>query len=127
MIGFRLSRQRPPEARRVNDDVIERFEHVLEVEPGKMTEHIQQQDLPAWDTMRIVSSRWDHLDWMHDHWADSVLSTGIEPEIDELGAEMPSEERSEPRPGPSEPDVRGLHSSDAQDVDRVDPSSEGRG
>ncbi len=94
MIGFTLRAQRPPEPRRVNDDVVERFEHVLEVAPEKMTEHVQQQDIPAWDTHRIVGGRWDHLDWMHDHWADSVLSTGIEPEIAELGEPMPSEERS---------------------------------
>jgi hypothetical protein len=35
---------------------------------------IAQLDMPAWDTMRIVASRWDHLAWMHDHWADGVLS-----------------------------------------------------
>jgi len=62
------------QARRVNDDVVERFEHVFEVAPEKMTDHVQQQDIPAWDTHRIVGSRWDHLDWMHDHWADAVLS-----------------------------------------------------
>ena len=94
MIGFTLRGQRPPEARRVNDDVVERFEHVFEVAPEKMAEHVQQQDLPAWDTHRIVASRWDHLDWMHEHWADAVLSTGIEPEIAELGEPRPSEERS---------------------------------
>jgi hypothetical protein len=39
-----------------------------------------QQDLPAWDTMRIVDSRWEHLDWMHDHFADEVLLAGAESE-----------------------------------------------
>jgi hypothetical protein len=39
-----------------------------------MTEHTPQQDIPAWDTLRIVDSRWEHLAWMHDHFADSVLS-----------------------------------------------------
>ena len=24
--------------------------------------------------MRIVDSRWEHLAWMHDHWADEVLT-----------------------------------------------------
>jgi hypothetical protein len=24
--------------------------------------------------MRIVDSRREHLDWMHDHWADHVLT-----------------------------------------------------
>ena len=30
--------------------------------------------MPAWDTLRIVDSRWEHLAWMHDHWADAVLT-----------------------------------------------------
>ena len=43
--------------------------------PGfAMTVHTPQQDIPAWDTRRIVDSRWEHLAWMHDHFADSVLS-----------------------------------------------------
>ncbi len=73
MIFFRLSAQRPPEARRIKDDVVMRFDHVYEVAPEKMT-IIQQQDMPAWDTLRIVAGRWDHLRWMHNHWADTVLS-----------------------------------------------------
>jgi hypothetical protein len=75
MVGFRLSAQKPPEAKRINDDVIMRFDHVYEVNPDKMN-MFPQQDIPAWDTLRIVASRWDHLDWMHAHWADSVL--GVE-------------------------------------------------
>ncbi len=73
MIGFRLSAQKPPEAKRVTADVIERFEHIFEVDPAKMT-IIEQQEMPAWDTLRIVDSRWEHLAWMHDHWADTVLT-----------------------------------------------------
>ena len=74
MLGFRLAAQKPPEAQRINDAVVMRFDHVYEVEPGLMSEHIQQQDIPAWDTLRIVESRWEHLAWMHDHFADSVVS-----------------------------------------------------
>ncbi len=73
MIGFRLSVQKPPEARRITDDVIQRFDRIYEVDPAKMT-IIEQQEMPAWDTMRIVDSRWEHLAWMHDHWADHVLT-----------------------------------------------------
>ena len=72
MIGFRLSAQKPPEPKRVTDDVIQRFDHVFEIDPAKMT-IIEQQEMPAWDTLRIVDSRWEHLAWMHDHWADAVL------------------------------------------------------
>jgi hypothetical protein len=85
MIGFRLSAQKPPDARRVTADVIMRFDHVYEVDPAKMS-IIEQLEMPAWDTLRIVDSRWEHLAWMHDHWADAVLRAeelglgGAEPE-----------------------------------------------
>jgi hypothetical protein len=72
VIFFRLGLQRPPEARRINDDVVMRYDHVYEVDPDKM-QTFPQQGLPAWDTLRIVAARWDHLAWMHDHWADRVL------------------------------------------------------
>ena len=74
MIGFRLAAQKPPEAKRVTDAVVMRFDHIYEVDHALMTEHTQQQELPAWDTLRIVESRWEHLAWMHDHFADSVVS-----------------------------------------------------
>jgi hypothetical protein len=74
VIGFRLAAQRPPEPSRVNDTVVTRYEHVYEIDPALMTEHIQQHDFPVWETQRIVASRWEHLDWMHAHWADSVVS-----------------------------------------------------
>jgi hypothetical protein len=73
MIGFRLAAQKPPEAHRVTDAVVMRFDHVYEVDPSLMTAHVRQQDIPAWDTHRIVAARWEHLAWMHDHWADAVL------------------------------------------------------
>ncbi len=74
MLGFRLAAQKPPEPRRITESVVERFDHVLEVDPALMSEHTQQQEMPAWDTKRIVDSRWEHLAWMHDHFADSVIS-----------------------------------------------------
>ena len=57
MLGFRLAAQRPPERQRITDVVVMRFDHVYEVDPQLMTEHVQQQDIPAWDTQRIVDSR----------------------------------------------------------------------
>jgi hypothetical protein len=74
VIGFRLTAQRPPDPERVTDTVVMRFEHVYEVDPGLMSEHIRQHDFPAWETHRIGESRWEHLAWMHDHWADTVVS-----------------------------------------------------
>jgi hypothetical protein len=91
---FRLGEQRPPESRRITDTVVERFEHVYEVDPELMR-IFPQQDLPAWDTERIVAARWDHLDWMHAHFADDVLSTG-------LGSEtMPEEQKPAHSAAPS--------------------------
>jgi hypothetical protein len=74
MLGFRLSAQRPPQAERVTDVVVSRFEHVYEVDPALMQENVKQQDIPNWDFERIVDSRWEHLAWMHNHFADSVVS-----------------------------------------------------
>lgn len=74
MLGFRLSAQKPPEAHQVTDVAISRYEHTFEVDPKLMQEHVQQQAIPEWDFHRIVLNRWEHLAWMHDHWADSVVS-----------------------------------------------------
>ena len=76
---FRLGDQTPPDPRRVTDDVVERFEHVYEVDPDLM-QVTPQQAMPACDTKRIVDARWDHLDWMHLHFADEVLLAGEESE-----------------------------------------------
>jgi hypothetical protein len=85
MSVFRLGDQRPPEPQPIADGVVMRFEHVYEVDPALM-ELTGQQDVPAWDTRRIVDSRWEHLDWMHSHFADDVLLAGEESET------MPGEE-----------------------------------
>jgi hypothetical protein len=82
MFGFRLAAQRTlPEARRIKDDVIMRFDHVYEVDPALMQVY-PQQEIPPWDTHRIVDAKWDHLDWMHQHFADRVVSAaelGLDP------------------------------------------------
>jgi hypothetical protein len=72
---WRLGDQRPPQPRRVTDEVVMRLDHVYEVDPALM-QHFPQQDLAVWDTERIVESRWEHLDWMHDHFADGVILAG---------------------------------------------------
>ena len=87
MTIFRLGDQKPPDAKRITDEVIQRFEHVYEVDPEMMRD-FPQQELPAWDTKRIVAARWDHLDWMHDHFADDVLKLGLDSET------MPDEEET---------------------------------
>ena len=71
-----------PTARRISDGVIMRIDHVYEVDPQLMTEAFHQQNMPLWDTERIVSSRNDHLSWMHEHFADETLVAGEPVELD---------------------------------------------
>ena len=113
---FRLGDQTPPEPRRVNDAVVMRFDHVYEIDPALM-EVTGQQHVPAWDTKRIVDSRWDHLDWMHAHFADDVLLAGEESETLPPEQEMPSQAESGPRP--VDPDApAGVRGVGEQAVDR---------
>jgi hypothetical protein len=64
----------PPPPQQMSDVAVMRFEHIFEVDPALMTEHVRQQAFPNWDTQRIAASRHDHLDWMHRHWATVVVS-----------------------------------------------------
>ncbi len=74
-IGFRLAEQKvPPPPERVSEVAITRFEHVYEVDPRLMERWVLQQEFPNWDTLRIMNSRHDHLDWMHRHFAEKVVS-----------------------------------------------------
>jgi len=72
--------QIPPEPERVTDQVVQRFEHIFEVDPDRMATHFAQQNMLAWDTKRIVAARWDHLDAVHREFADEVLLVGEGPE-----------------------------------------------
>ncbi|MEA2281906.1 MAG: hypothetical protein QOK21_2513 [Solirubrobacteraceae bacterium] len=75
MSPFRPRDERvPPAAVRVTDVAVLRFEGIYEVDPALMQEHVAQQDFPNWDTLRIARSRHDHLEWMHRHWTDTVVS-----------------------------------------------------
>jgi hypothetical protein len=74
MDGFTVGAQTPPDPQRVTDSVVMRHEHVYEVDPALMTEHVRQQEIPAWDTLRMVESRLEYLLWMQDHWADERIS-----------------------------------------------------
>jgi hypothetical protein len=95
---FRLGDQTPPPPKRITDGVVMRFDHVYEVDPELM-QVTPMQSIPAWDTKRIVDSRWDHLDWMHLHFADEVLLAGEPSEtMPEEDPPPPSEERAGPRP-----------------------------
>ena len=120
---FRRGDQGAPEPQRVTDAVVMRFEHVYEVDPALM-ELTGQQEVPAWDTKRIVDSRWDHLDWMHDHFADDVLLAGEESEtLPPADRALPSEEESGPRPVP-EGEAEGVGWIEAPAVERPDVRDE---
>jgi hypothetical protein len=64
----------PPEPVRVSEVAQTTFEHVFEVDPRLMQEHVLQQTFPNWDTLRIMRSRHDHLAWMHRHFAEKVVT-----------------------------------------------------
>ena len=75
---FRFAEQyTPPEAVPVSAVAQTTFEHVYEVDPRLMQVHVLQQAFPNWDTLRIMRSRHEHLDWMHRHFAEKVV-TGSE-------------------------------------------------
>lgn len=71
-----------PEARRISDGVIMRLHDVYEVDPDLMGTHFKQQNMPRWDTERIIEARNDHLDWMHEHFAYETLVAGEDDELD---------------------------------------------
>lgn len=72
-----------PEARRISDGVIMRIDHVYEVDPELMGTHFKQQNMPLWDTERIIESRDDHLAWMHEHFSYETLVAGEDSELDQ--------------------------------------------
>lgn len=75
---YRFAEQHtPPPAVAVSEVAQTTFEHVYEVDPRLMQEHVLQQVFPNWDTLRIMRSRADHLAWMHQHFAEKVV-TGSE-------------------------------------------------
>jgi hypothetical protein len=86
MAGYRRNEQGAPEPQRISDSVVMRHEHVYEVDPALMKTHVQQQDIPAWDTHRMVDARLEYLRWMQDHWAGTRISG------DQLLAEIEAEE-----------------------------------
>ena len=90
---YRFAEQHtPPPAARVSEVAQTTFEHVYEVDPRLMAEHVLQQVFPNWDTLRIMRSRHDHLAWMHQHFAEKIV-TGSE-----ILAEVERESAATPAP-----------------------------
>jgi hypothetical protein len=63
----------PPAARQTSDVTVMRFDGIHEVDP-RLMQQVPQQPFPNWDTLRIVHGREDHLEWMHRHFAQTVIS-----------------------------------------------------
>lgn len=63
----------PPPAESVTDVARTTFEHLYEIDPRLMRTWVLQQEFPNWDSLRIMTSRHDHLDWMHRHFAIRVV------------------------------------------------------
>lgn len=77
-IGFRYDEQyTPPEGRPVSDVARTTHPHLFEVDPRLMERWVLQQTFPNWDSLRIMASRHEHLEWMHQHFASMIL-TGSE-------------------------------------------------
>jgi hypothetical protein len=98
---YRFAEQHtPPPPLRASEVAQTTFEHVYEVDPRLMQEHVLQQVFPNWDTLRIMRSRHDHLAWMHRHFASTVV-TGSEVLAEvEAEAELRNPQSSPPAAGP---------------------------
>ncbi|HEX5970078.1 MAG TPA: hypothetical protein VFY88_16495 [Intrasporangium sp.] len=74
-VGYRRAEQYdPPAPDRASDVAVTTFEHVFEVDSRLMERWVVQQEFPNWDSLRIMNSRHDHLDWMHRHFAERVVN-----------------------------------------------------
>ena len=74
-VGYRYEEQySPPRPERVSDVAVTTFEHVFEVDARLMERWVLQQEFPNWDSLRIMNSRHEHLDWMHRHFASRVVA-----------------------------------------------------
>lgn len=77
-LGYRYAEQSsPPPAEQVSEVAVTTHPHLYEVDPRLMQRWVLQQTFPNWDSLRIMNARHDHLDWMHRHFADHVI-TGSE-------------------------------------------------
>jgi hypothetical protein len=66
------------------------------VDSRLMQRWVLQQTFPNWDSLRIMNSRHDHLDWMHRHFADTVINgSSVLAELDEPAAPPPVQTTAE--------------------------------
>ena len=97
-IGFRYDEHvTPPGPERVSDVAVTTHPHLFEVDPRLMERWVLQQEFPNWDSLRIMSSRADHLAWMHRHFATRVLpGSELLAEVDAEDGDV-DEGRADPR------------------------------
>ena len=97
---YRFAEQHtPPAPQRASEVAQTTFEHVYEVDPRLMQDHVLQQVFPNWDTLRIMRSRADHLAWMHRHFASTVVAgSAILAEVEAEG-DMRNPQESAPSTG----------------------------
>ncbi len=97
-VGYRRAEQYDcPTPQRVSDVAVTTFEHVFEVDDRLMQRWVLQQEFPNWDSLRIMNSRHDHLDWMHRHFAERVVNGS------QLWAEVQAEAPPDAGTGPIPP------------------------
>jgi hypothetical protein len=83
--GYRRAEQvTPPPARQTSEVSVMRLDGIYEVDP-RLMQQVPQQAFPNWDTLRIAHGREDHLEWMHHHFAQTVISGA------EILAELPAD------------------------------------
>lgn len=89
---FRYSEQfTPPEPTQLTDVARTTFEHVYEVDPRLMRAWVLQQEFPNWDSLRIMTSRHEHLEWMHRHFATRVVDgSSVLAELEETDTTDPT-------------------------------------
>jgi hypothetical protein len=87
----RFTNQQPtPPSRRITDVVIQRFDGIYEVDAALMQGYFRQQQMPPWDTLRIVAARHDHIRDIHGQFADSVVLASEDSEVDAGGPFRPT-------------------------------------
>lgn len=74
-MSYRYDEQHtPPAPQRASDVAITTHPHLFEVDPRLMQRWVLQQEFPNWDSLRIMNSRHDHLEWMHRHFAHTTVT-----------------------------------------------------
>ena len=80
MTIWRLGDQTPPEPQRITDTVVDALRALSTRSTPASCRSRRSRTCRSGTPSRIFNARWDHLDWMHDHFADEVLLAGEDSE-----------------------------------------------